>query len=914
MKNIIKAIILALALLAPRVANAQTATPPDREFRSAWVATVWRLDWPQSTISSTGNQTQIQKQKDQMIQMLDSLSLNNFNAINFQVRSRSDAMYRSSYEPWSSDLVDTRGMDPGWDPLEFVVEECHARGMECHAWVNPYRFESVAHQWDGTPQNYRETHPDWVMDVTNSSGTTASILNPGIPEVTEHICNIIREIVTNYDVDGVLFDDYFYLSGTGTQHDGDLYNAYKAAGGKLEIRDWRRSNVNNMIAQVNNTIKAAKPWVRFGVSPAGIACTSSSVAAQYGINPCPTGSDWQYNDIYSDPIAWISEQSIDFISPQIYWTIGASTDYDRATRWWSEVAHKWDRHLYVSHSISSLTASSKAPGMSGLENAISELSEPENGPERASGPNNASFQEYVDEIMLNREYNLDNAPGSIFYSAKYLYRTAKLFSHYLKQKAFTTHCLPPAMTWCGAPTPEPVENVAMSGSRLTWTEKPGMRYTVYAYPASFSDRDKVRMPEYLIGVAYGPEYTVGEAYLSGYTFGVCTYDRYGNESSLSIPGSTGEALPAPTIVFPATDGLGEAPFDFSWEPVDGASEYIVEIATDAAMTQRLDQRSSTTPSISTSRFVQLPMETTLYWRVRACGPGYRDGIGSANAFTLTQLRIIAPAHASTTENLTPTFEYSIADREVTLEIADDMAFDEDDIVYTNTHSGSHAIPKYTLCSGKHFYSRAKYEKNGEAQISPIVEFTTPEFEAAIPAVAYPLPGGELHSDEHIALVPVEGPYQLRVEVSASDRFPARSSYSTARVSTLDFTDPTEASQIKISTKYLEDGATYYVHARARYWIGGEGIVTGYSEAIPFVYRASSAGITSAEATVCALRFESGRLVAGSDVEAVAVNAADGRTVVAIERLAAGESVELNLAPGVYIVSADNVKPFKINIH
>lgn len=911
MKNIFKAMIAAALTLLPTLAPAQTATPPDREFRSAWVATVWRLDWPQTTISSTGNQTQIQKQKDQMIQLLDSLSLNNFNAINFQVRSRSDAMYRSSYEPWSSDLVDSRGMDPGWDPLEFVVAECHRRGMECHAWVNPYRYESVAHQWDGTPMNYRDTHPDWVMDVTNSNGT-ASILNPGIPEVTDHICNIIREIVTNYDIDGLLFDDYFYLSGTNESHDGTLYNAYKAAGGTLSIKDWRRANVNDMIARVNQTIKAAKPWVRFGVSPAGIACTSNSVASQYGISPCPTGSDWQYSDIYSDPIAWISQQSLDFISPQIYWTIGGSTDYDKATKWWSQVAHKWDRHLYVSHSISSLTASSKSPAFSGIEREIAAAAE--TAPEYASGPNNASFQEYVDEIMLNREYNLDNAPGSIFYSAKYLYRTAKLFSHYLKNHAFTTHCLPPAMTWSGAPTPEAVEGVMLSGSKLTWTAKEGMRYTVYAYPASFSDRDKVRMPEYLIGVAYTPEFDIPEQYIAGYSYGVCAYDRYGNESSLAIPGSSGQALPAPAITFPAAGGQAEAPFDFEWQPVDGASEYIVEIAADADMTRRLDQRSTTTASISTGRFVALPMETTLYWRVRACSPGYRDGIGQVNAFTLTELRITAPEHASTTASLSPTFTYSIADREVTLEIADDQDFDDEDIVYTHTHSGPHTLPVYSLCSGKHFYARARYSKGGEALISPVIEFTTPEIAAAVPAVAFPLPGGDLHSDQHIQLVPVEGPYQFRIEVSGSESFPQRSTYSTVGVSTRDFTDPKRADEIKLSTKYLVDGTTYYVHARARYWIGGEGVVTAYSETFPFVYRAASSGIDAALTTPDALKVENGRITALENLEAVAVTAPDGRTVAAFGAMGAGTSAELNLAPGVYIVGARNVKPLKVNIY
>ena len=245
MKSLFRPLLAAAIGIASVWTSFAADMPVKRETRSAWVATVWQLDWPSNVITSTGNESQIKRQKDDLIKMLDSLSVNNMNAVNFQVRSRSDAMYKSSYEPWSTDLVSQRGLDPGWDPLEFCVAECHARGMECHAWVNPYRFESVQHQWDNTPMNYRETHPEWVMDVKE-----AAILNPGNPEVTKQICDIIAEIVTNYDVDGVLFDDYFYLSGTPASADADLYSAYQSDGGALSLNDWRRDNVNK-IREVN---------------------------------------------------------------------------------------------------------------------------------------------------------------------------------------------------------------------------------------------------------------------------------------------------------------------------------------------------------------------------------------------------------------------------------------------------------------------------------------------------------------------------------------------------------------------------------------------------------------------------------------------------------------------------------------
>lgn len=924
MKKALLSLLLFFILCPWAAVKAQDQpVPPAREMRSTWVATVWRLDWPRTVLTSTGNQSQITRQKNELIQMLDSLAINNFNAINFQVRSRSDAMYQSSYEPWSSDLVSERGMDPGWDPLAFAVEECHKRGMECHAWVNPYRFESVAHQWDGTPRNHRESHPDWIMDVTDSNGSTASILNPGLPEVTQFICDIISEIVQNYDVDGVLFDDYFYLGGTTTAHDGTLYNAYKDAGGTLSIGDWRRENVNNMVHAVYTTIKDLKPWVRFGISPAGIACTSSTVANQYGVNPCPTGSDWQYSSIYSDPLAWISRQDLDFISPQVYWTIGASTAYGKAVKWWSEIAHKWDRHLYVSHSITSLLGSSSfapehAPGLSELENTLMSADAlaalpGNNEPDYASGPNSTEFSEYADEIDLNREYNLDNAPGSVFYSAKYTYLNAKLFGHYLKIKKFTTPCLLPPMPWLSVAMPEPVENVQHSGTSLSWTGRENMRYSIYAFPTSLQAADRVRTPEYLVGVSYSPSYTLDAKYASGYIVGVCAYDRFGNESYLALPGEPVGNLAAPSLLVPSVSGSAEAPFDFSWSSVDNAVEYIVEIATDQAMTQLIDQRATTANSISSNAFRQLPMEQVLYWRVRACAPGYRDGRSASSPFTITELRITSPAAGFVAESLTPTFVYSIPDREVTLEICTDMKFSDRDIVYTNTHAGSHRLPDFTLAAGTEYFARALYQRNSEDLISAIVSFKTPDVEPVVPAIAFPTAGGDFFADSHVVLEPIAGPYQIRVEISASETFPPRASYSTAMVDTQTLTDPKTGEEIRISTKPLVDGETYYVHARAVYrHLDGSGNTTAYSDPVMFIYRANS-GVT--EASVASKLIVAANIItAAAEVEDVEVVDVAGRTVAAIGTMTEGQTAALTLAPGVYIVKARGLNAIKIQLN
>lgn len=906
MKITAKTIIMLLAALVALPVAAQTTSIPQREMRSAWVATVWRLDWPTTVISSTGNERQIAKQKQEMTTLLDSLALNNFNAINLQVRSRCDALYRSSFEPWSSEIVSERGMDPGWDPLEWVVGECHRRGMECHAWLNPYRYESVAHQWDGTPRNYRDEHPDWLMDVTGSNGTTATILNPGLPEVTQRICDIIAEIVTNYDVDGVLFDDYFYLAGTKTSHDGDLYNAYTANGGTLSIGDWRRDNVNRMISSVYSTIKSIKPWVRFGVSPAGIACTSRSVANSYGIPPCPTGGDWQYNDIYSDPIAWISQQSLDFISPQIYWTIGYSTDYDAATEWWSMVAHKWNRHIYVSHSISELNSASHAPGVSNTE-------APMLAPERATGPNSGTFQEYVDEIMLNREYNLDNAPGSIFYSAKYLYRIAPKFSHYLRNHAFTTPCLMPAMPWLSTDIPSPVENVAVNGSTITWQAQPGqVRASVYAYPESMKEFEMVRMPEYLIGVCYGTTFTIPAKYLAGYNFAVATYDRYGNESPLALPGRATQQLAPATLTSPVGGSHVEAPFTLSWQPAPEAAEFIVEIAADAAMTQRLAQASCTGASIESDVFGELPVDQPLYWRVRSCGPGYADGISAVESFTIFRMTIESPAHGSNDVPLTPTFSYSIDDREVTLEIATAENFEQEDIVYTDTHTGSHTVAPYRLAAATTYYARGRHERAGEQLITPVVAFTTAAVEAAAPAVAYPTAGGDLHSDQYITLAPIAGPKTLRIEVCADGKFNIRTSYVSEKVSTVEMTAPVTAGDIKISGKKLVDGQTYYVRARATYNTADGSVNSEYSPAVTFTYRASLSGVDNI-AVGGAVSVDGNTVTASADLTNVRVINAAGQTVAFAASMATGASLRIDAPAGVYFMTADGLDAFRFVI-
>lgn len=839
LRNFLTAMLAALAITATSGQALATDAPVKREMRSAWVATVWQLDWPSTTVTETGNELQISQQKAQMTALLDSIAANNMNAINFQVRSRCDAMYKSSYEPWSTDLVGERGLDPGWDPLEWVVAECHKRGLECHAWVNPYRYESVTNQWDGSPKCYRQSNPEWLLDVNG-----ASILNPGLPEVTEQIVKVIREIVQNYDIDGVLFDDYFYLSGTpkDSSGDGDLYDAYKASGGKLSHNDWRRENVNQMVAAVYNMIQEEKPWVRFGISPAGVSCTSTSHASKYGITPCPTGSDWQYNSIFSDPIAWIANQSLDYISPQIYWTVGHSTnDYEAIATWWSKTAAKFNRHFYSSHDIASLTkndAGYTPQSMSLREQNISELLQP-----KASGPNSGSYEEYANQVRINRNASVDGAPGSIFYSCKYLYKTAPLFAHYLKNTVFNEPALVPAMTFKPGYNPGSISNFTRDGDRLHWTGFDNVRYTVYAIPTSLPLINFNCDPEYMLGVTYEPTFVIPEKLLSGHTYAVCVLDRYGNEYSPIFIDKPVVAMPAPILTYPATNATVEAPFDFTWQAVENASAYIVEIARDAKFNDLLYTRLCHTTSCSTTEFEHVPIDTKLYWRVRACGNGYSDGISEVRAVTPLILSIVQPAHGATDVDLTPTVKWNIADgeREIKLQIATSTDFDESSIVYTAWRmNDSVKIPQCVLGAYTTYFARVSYWRGNQQIFSDVTTFRTKEFTPQTPTILFPVDGGEFRAEDYIKATPTEGIHRVTIEVNNSTSFNRNRYFEDCAPSTWQVS--VKSGEMRVASKLLSEGTIYYMRVVGTYNTPDGSVKTEYSPVISATYKGEGTGI------------------------------------------------------------------------
>lgn len=503
--SLLKRSALAAVLLA--IAALPMSSGVKREVRSVWMATVWALDWPSSTSSTTA-------QKNEMVKYLDVLQKNNFNAVYFQVRTMSDAFYKSSYEPWSSYLTGTRGKDPGWDPLAFVVEECHKRGMECHAWVNPYRF-STGSNWS-TAQDQALKSAGMLLAYTKSDGKTTTILNPGLESVRKRIVDVCKEIISNYDVDGLVFDDYFYPEGIPVTSSAGDYDLWQKSGASMTFGDWRRNNVNQMVADVYKMVQHQKPYVRFGISPAGAACTSAAVAAKHGIDRCPVASDWQYDGIFSDPVAWLEAGTIDYISPQLYWKTNHKTNpFGPMTKWWSYVAKHFGRHHYASHSISFLNSSNTT----------------------------SDWEEIGKQVQFSRDYTENETPGAVFYSAAYV--TGKKqsgFGEWLQVNKFQNKALTPAIDWKKSDL-EKVQVSALSkrATVLSWAGVDNVRYSVYAVPESVNVEtlDSNIPAEYLLGVSYKTTYTMPDDKKSGYNYAVCVLDRYGNEYEPVYYGQSG---------------------------------------------------------------------------------------------------------------------------------------------------------------------------------------------------------------------------------------------------------------------------------------------------------------------------------------------------------------------------------------
>ena len=395
---------------------------PKRELRCAWIASVYNIDFPTSTGQSVAT---IQSG---FITLINKLQKAGINAVFVQVRPSCDAFYNSPYEPWSQWLSGTQGVAPagGFDPMVFMIEETHKRSMEFHAWLNPYRAVVSISSSSIASTHVSVVHPNWC--VTYNS---IQLLNPGLPQVRDYVTMVVSDIVSRYNLDGIHFDDYFYpypANGT-TFDDAAAFSTYPR--GFTNKNDWRRDNVNLLVKMVNDSIKAIKSYVKFGVGPFGI-----------WKNGVPTGITGlsSYSEIYCDPIAWLTAQSIDYVAPQLYWKIGTNQDFNTLVDWWATQANNKNRHCYAGMASYQLNSSG----------------------------GNWAINDILNQINSTRLINF-KAQGEVFFSSTSIKNNMKGLYDSLNLSNNKYKCLIPAMPWIDAVNPLPPVAVTYATTPTTVT-------------------------------------------------------------------------------------------------------------------------------------------------------------------------------------------------------------------------------------------------------------------------------------------------------------------------------------------------------------------------------------------------------------------------------------------------------------
>lgn len=347
----VKTLLCVCALLFSLAAVAQSPQPeryPKREFRAAWI----------QAVNGQFRGIPTEKLKQTLIDQLNSLQEAGINAIIFQVRPEADALYASKLEPWSRFLTGVQGKAPNpyWDPMEFMIEECHKRGMEFHAWINPYRVKTSLKN-ELAPNHVYNIHPEWFVTYGDQL-----YFDPALPESRRHICMVVMDIVSRYDVDAIHMDDYFYPYPNPGEDFPDHVSFAQYGRGYSNKADWRRDNVNVLIKEIHETVRECKPWVKFGVSPFGIYRNKKND---------PNGSDTRglqnYDDLYADVLMWINNGWVDYNIPQIYWEIGhPAADYDNLIHWWAK--HAASRPLFIGQDV--MRTVNKADARNPLQNQM----------------------------------------------------------------------------------------------------------------------------------------------------------------------------------------------------------------------------------------------------------------------------------------------------------------------------------------------------------------------------------------------------------------------------------------------------------------------------------------------------------------------------------------------------------------
>ena len=483
-----------LLLMAGGVfAQVQTGSAyPKREFRAAWI----------QSVNGQFRGMPTEKLKQNLIGQLNSLQKAGINAIIFQVRPEADALYASRLEPWSRFLTGVQGKapEPYWDPMQFMIDECHKRGMEFHAWINPYRTKTTLKS-ELAPNHVYNIHPEWFVTYGDQL-----YFDPALPESRRHICMVVSDIVSRYDVDAIHMDDYFYPYPIKGKDFPDDASFARFGGGFSNKGDWRRSNVNVLIKKLHETIREIKPWVKFGVSPFGIYRNESSD---------PLGSKTKglqnYDDLYADVLLWAREGWIDYNIPQIYWHIGHPVaDYETLVKWWARNTE--NRPLFIGQSV-----------MNTVQNA---------------DPKNPSINQLPRKMALQRAYQ--TIGGSCQWPASAVVENAGKYRDALIAEYHKYPALPPVFDFMDNEAPAKVRKMkpvwTEDGYILFWTApkyKEEMNRAVQYVVYRFNDKEKANIddPSQIVAITrdnlYKLPYEDGK---TKYRYVVTALDRLHNES------------------------------------------------------------------------------------------------------------------------------------------------------------------------------------------------------------------------------------------------------------------------------------------------------------------------------------------------------------------------------------------------
>ena len=472
-----------------------------REFRGVWIATVSNIDWPSKPGLSA------KKQKQEFIDIINYHKSLGINAVIVQIRPSSDAFYNSPYEPWSYWLTGKQGKKPNpyYDPLEFMIKEAHQGNMEFHAWINPFRA-SLSENTKTRKSHITRKHPEWILEYAGQK-----VINPGIPEARAYIIKIINDIVKRYEIDAIHFDDYFYPYPENGEEFPDEKVFKKNNHGFENIEDWRRNNIDMLIKGIHDSIINIKPEVKFGISPFGIWRNKKSDSLGSSTYGLPS-----YDAIYADSRKWLQNGWIDYIVPQVYWSMeNKYASYDTLVNWWNKNA--FNRHLYIGHSAYKINDDKDKSWQ--------------------------DLKQIPNQIKLNRA--LENPKGSVFFSSKVLVNNKGFLADSLKNRYYKYPALLPLMPWKDSIAPEPPMNLKITknnkGVFIRWDKAGKARdgdqasaYVIYRFTnKSYSPT----LASSIAGIVNASVHTFLDTLVrnkDSVTYGVTALDNMHNESPICL--------------------------------------------------------------------------------------------------------------------------------------------------------------------------------------------------------------------------------------------------------------------------------------------------------------------------------------------------------------------------------------------